>query len=148
MSNELQINSFKKGESEKGKVVCVEHSLFIGLIPHPEILERYEKIFPGAAERILKMAEEQSLHRRTQESRVIGSDILNSRLGLIFALIIGLAGIIGGAVCIVNGKEVSGSIFGMTCIATLVGVFVYGSQNRRKERESRRVDEKEKRDEE
>lgn len=42
-----------------------------GPIPDPMTLERYDQILPGAAERIIKMAEDQSTHRREIEKIVI-----------------------------------------------------------------------------
>ncbi len=48
---------------------------FSGPLPPPEILKRFDKVVPCTAERIIKMAEEQSAHRRELEKRVIDSDI-------------------------------------------------------------------------
>jgi uncharacterized membrane protein len=44
---------------EKGQVVKIERQIsqFSGPLPAPEILQRYETILPGSAERILAMAE-------------------------------------------------------------------------------------------
>lgn len=41
--------------------------VFLGPVPHPEILQGYEKVIPGAAERILMMAEQQQEHRFARE---------------------------------------------------------------------------------
>jgi len=40
---------------------------FSGPLPHPEILNRYDQIITGAAERILIMAEEDARHQRDIE---------------------------------------------------------------------------------
>lgn len=40
---------------------------FQGPIPPPAVLEGYERVVPGAAERILRMAEQEALHRRALE---------------------------------------------------------------------------------
>lgn len=112
--------------------------MFSGPLPSPEIIESYERILPGAAERIFKMAEEQSRHRREIESGVIRSDIRNSHLGLIFGFIIGLAFLSSSVLMVYFGQAVVGSVLGLGTIIGLVGVFVYGSQLRRKEREWRR----------
>ncbi len=47
--------------------------LYAGPLPHPEILEKFEQILPGSADRILKQAEAQTLHRIELEkkSRII-----------------------------------------------------------------------------
>jgi uncharacterized membrane protein len=107
-----------------------------GPLPHPAILAQYNEIVPGAAERIIAMAEVQTQHRQQLEKAVIESDIRNSRLGLHYGLIIGLVAVLGGVACIVMGHEVGGSIVGGTGLTGLVGVFVYGSRQKQKEREA------------
>ncbi|MDB5341986.1 MAG: hypothetical protein JWP89_363 [Schlesneria sp.] len=44
------------------------------------------------------MAEKQADHRRHLESQITSSDITNSRVGLVFGLIIGLGGIVAATV--------------------------------------------------
>jgi uncharacterized membrane protein len=83
------------------------------------------------------MAEKQSQHRQEIEIKVITSDIKNARLGLHYGLIIGLASVVGGVVCIISGYEIGGTILGGSGLSSLVGVFVYGSRQKRKEREKR-----------
>lgn len=83
------------------------------------------------------MAETQSRHRQELESKAIASDIANARTGLHYGLIIGLVSIIGGCICIALGQQIGGSIIGGTGLTGLVGVFVYGTRERRKEREKR-----------
>jgi len=108
-----------------------------GPLPPAESLAQYEKVAPGSAERIIAMAEQQAVHRQVMEKKVIDSDIANSRRGLIYGLIIGLTAVVGGCACVMTGHDVSGSIIGGTGLTGLVGVFVYGSRERRKERETR-----------
>ena len=48
-------------------VARVIQSEFRGPIPPPEIISGYEAIIPGAADRILAMAEKQSQHRQEME---------------------------------------------------------------------------------
>lgn len=116
-----------------GSIISVEGK-YEGPLPLPAHLEKYEAVLPGAAERIMAMAEKQSDHRRGLETKVVNSDIANSRLGLIFGFIIAMLGISGGVFLINNGKIVEGSIFSGLTVVSLVGAFVYGSQQRRKER--------------
>ncbi len=108
---------------------------FAGPLPMPADLEQYNRILPGAAERILSMAEKQAEHRQGIENRVIGSDTRNSMLGLIFGFLIGALGLGCGFFLIFNGMLVEGSIFGGATLASLVTTFIYGSQQRRRERE-------------
>ena len=52
---------------------------FSGPLPHPDMLRKFDDVVPGAAERIIKMAEDQSNHRKDLERKVIESDIARSR---------------------------------------------------------------------
>lgn len=40
---------------------------FSGLLPHPEMLKEYEAILPGAAERLLQLAEREQANRNGLE---------------------------------------------------------------------------------
>ena len=83
------------------------------------------------------MAETQMKHRQDLEKRVIDSDIGDSRLGLFLGFIVAIVAILAGAYCIVNGHSIAGGILGSSAVPGLVGVFVYGSKQRRKEREAK-----------
>lgn len=48
---------------------------FEGPIPPPAVLQGYEQILPGAAERILRMAEQQAAHRHSLELKSINANI-------------------------------------------------------------------------
>jgi len=125
-------------DHKKHQIMAVAKShLHAGPLPPPEVLIKYNEAVPNAADRIITMAESQSAHRQQLESEVVESDVKNSRLGLLYGLIIGLTAVIGGTVCIVSGYEAGGSILGSTGLTGLVGVFVYGSRSKRKEREER-----------
>jgi len=77
-------------------------------LPLPAELERYEHILPGAAERIFKVFENQSKHRQELEKKVVDSECLNSKLGIICALSIALVTIIGAIICVMSGHELGG----------------------------------------
>lgn len=139
MSKEI-VNSDNNKKNEKKSVVfrSAQSTVhFSGPLPPPEILGKYDQISPGAAKIIIEMADRQAGHRQGLENRVINSDIFNSRIGLIFGFIIGMTGIISGALLVYFGKTASGILLSGTTILSLVGTFVYGSQGRRKEREEK-----------
>lgn len=100
---------------------------YYGPLPLPEHLEKYDKILPGAAERIVLMAEKQQEHRMAAENSVLKTVNKARILGLIFAFILFLiclllsgyalyldkmtfavgallVGIAGGAVSFITGK--------------------------------------------
>lgn len=107
---------------------------YSGPLPPPGALEKYEQILPGAAERILKLAEDQSKHRQSLEKKVIDQDVRNSLLGIICAFLVSVSFIIASAYTTVNGHPVVGSLIGSGGLTGLVAVFIYGSRARMKER--------------
>lgn len=111
-----------------------EFQAFSGPLPPPEILQKFDEIVPGAAERIIKMAEDQSAHRRELERRVIISDVNRSKWGQILGFIIAVVGLVVSAVIAIYGSAITGGILGVGTLASLVGVFMYGSKTRSEER--------------
>jgi hypothetical protein len=83
------------------------------------------------------MAEEQAKHPQGLEKVVIESDIKDSKTGLYFGFIIGLVAIISGTICIVYGHSIAGGVLGGSAVPGLTAVFVYGSRQRRREREAK-----------
>jgi len=122
---------------ERAIIAKLNAQHFSGPLPPPQILIQYNEAVPDAADRIITMAESQSNHRQNLETKVLDADIKSARIGLHYGLIIGLAAITGGVICTLLGYELGGGIIGGTGITGLVGVFVYGSTQRRKERERR-----------
>lgn len=103
---------------------------FSGPLPHPDILRKYNDVVPGAAERIIQMAENQSVHRKELEKKVIESDIARSKWGQILGFIIAIIGLIGAVVISIIGNAWAGGIIGLGTLGSLVGVFMYGSKER------------------
>ena len=114
---------------------------YSGPIPPAEQLKQYEDICEGAANRILAMAEAQSLHRQSIESNVIKSNTRNSLLGVIFAFVLGLTTICGGMFLAYNGLPWPGALLGSAGLIGLVSVFIYGTRSNREERAGKRKSE-------
>ena len=106
---------------------------FSGPLPPPEALERYNQIVPGAAERIIAMAESQHDHRQELEKHVIHSNVSAQRLGTLLGFIVAMTAIIGGIWLIHEGKDTAGLASVLTALGALVGVFVYSKVEQKKE---------------
>lgn len=111
--------------------------LFSGPLPPPDDLEKYEKISPGFADRIVQMAEKEADHRRNVDMINLGLDkellAAHSRttfIGQLFGLGIGVLALLTCAYLIINGHEVSGALIGTTGITGLVAVFVIGRRKK------------------
>jgi uncharacterized membrane protein len=113
---------------------------FSGPIPPPAILDQYNKILPGAAERIICMAEQQGDHRRHLEKVTIEANAFSEKLGPILGFIIAMTAIVGGIWLISKGLKIEGLAAVLTAIAAPVGLFVYGKYQQQKELQAKRDD--------
>ena len=118
--------------SEKGHYTKIEVTAFtyMGPLPPAEAFERYETVCPGAAYRIISMAERQAAHRQAIEKKVVDISSFNSTAGIISALILAIAVLIGGVVCILQDHDRAGAVIVGIDIVGLCGVFVYGTKMR------------------
>jgi uncharacterized membrane protein len=107
---------------------------FSGPIPPPEILKAYDEIEPGTARRILAQAEMQTAHRIEIEKTSINSEIRRSNWGLVAGFVVAMASIVGGCLLVWAGHDVAGATIATGSVVALVGVFVYGTATRQKER--------------
>jgi len=115
----------------------VSEAHFSGPIPPPELLLAYDEAMPGCAARILEMAEQQSLHRRTQEEKINSAAVremelkfTEARVGQIFALMIPLAFIGTGFYAIMHGHDTAGAAVAVagagTGISQMIAAFMRG----------------------
>lgn len=107
---------------------------FMGPLPPPEILRGYEDVLPGAADRILKMAETQASHRQGLESIAVNGGNRRSWWGLALGFIISLVVFGLGTAIVLEGHSAAGATVMSVDVVGLAGVFVYGQQSQRKER--------------
>ena len=61
------------------QITVEQKSFFSGPVPPPENLAHYEQICPGAAERILLMAEAEQNHRIKTDNEILELEKLNSK---------------------------------------------------------------------
>jgi len=115
------------------ETLAVRSELFSGPLPHPDHLEAYERIMPGAAERIFRAFGEETGHRRTMESKVIDSSLRSESRGQIFGFVIGMTAVIGGIGLMAFDKSVTGAATSLSALVTLVGVFVWSKRQRSRE---------------
>src|SRR3989338_766052 len=85
---------------------------FSGPLPHPSILQGFDHVVPGAAERILQMAERQAAHRMELEKAVIISDIKKSERGQSFGLVVAVGGLVAAFVLGLYGHDLAAGIIG------------------------------------
>jgi uncharacterized membrane protein len=102
-------------------------------LPPPETLQKYNEIVPGAADRIIKMAESQHEHRLLLEKKVVESNTFSQKVGLLLGFVIAMTAIGGGIRLSLMGKGGAGLTSIISALAALVGVFIYGKIQQGKE---------------
>ena len=102
-----------------------------GQLPSPEILQKYNSVIPGLADRLVLQAEKQTTHRIALEKKLLNSNICKSFMGLIFGFLISSLGVGGGLYLTFVGFNVIGIVFSSATLVSLVMSFIYGSQYRK-----------------
>ncbi len=102
------------------------------------MLQAYEDIKPGYADRIMDAFERQEAHRQYLERITIEGDGRRAWAGIMRALVIALVFLGGGILLALTRHDTGGTvlsgIIGVGGLVGLVGVFVYGTNSRRQER--------------
>jgi uncharacterized membrane protein len=83
------------------------------------------------------MAESQSTHRQAIEKAVILGNVSAQTRGVWFAFLLALTGILAGFYLELHGHRLTGFGFFLTSLAALVGTFVFGRLDQRKERQEK-----------
>ena len=97
-----------------------------GPLPSPDILARYNQLIPGAAGRIIAMAETDAMHLQSMEEMRLSASFQERRLGQIFGFSIAVMGLSASVFLAVTGHEITASVLGGATLISLVSVFVIG----------------------
>ena len=122
----------KELQPEQRKVIikAFKQEAFSGPIPHPELLQKYENIQGGFADRIIKLAEKQLDHRIDSERQVVDGSVSDSKRGQIFAFIVAVLFLVAAVYLGINGHDWLAGILGGGTLVSLVTVFVTGKKNK------------------
>ncbi|NRO06358.1 DUF2335 domain-containing protein [Lactobacillus helveticus] len=112
----------KSGMPKETKDEIIAHlEMYRGPIPHPDILEGYQKLYPNAAKEIIDNGVDESKHRRKLETARQKRRGLLAWTSLIVVSIVTILCICISAYLIVNNHSAAGSIFGGIGVFTLFG---------------------------
>lgn len=95
-----------------------------GELPAAETISTYEEVLPGAADRILRMLETQADHRMSMERTLVEGAARTERLGQLMGLVIVLVVFLVGAVLIVSGHQIPGTLLAIADLGVLVAVYL------------------------
>lgn len=103
----------------------LRHSSFKGPLPLPSIMAGYDRVVPGAAERILRMAEESVTFQQKIAMAALSALSSDTRRGQWFAFLIATLALITGGVAVLVGHPFAGATIVSTTLAGGVGTFVF-----------------------
>lgn len=108
-------------------------SAFIGPMPHPDLLERYEKILPGFSDRSLSLLEKEQVNRNNIDRRSLDlsskhMDHVTRRflvLRVSNVLVLTILGLLGAAVAFwAGGPTIGGSVLVVEAAGILLNTLV------------------------
>lgn len=118
------MGNLKQSNNTVGSVQVRHETHFSGPLPRPEDLEEYDNIVPGAAERILQMAEKEMQHRHEEDSKLSKNVITTTYLSILVAfLCVIIISFLSFYAMYVGSPAVGGTI-AVGAIATVAGVFL------------------------
>lgn len=116
------------------ELIRQELSFYSGPLPSPRVLREFDEVVPGSARRLIDRFEKQSDHRMAMEEKNLDASIDRANRGLVAGLIVVVLALATALILGLNGQEVAAAAIGGGSLATVAGVFVYGSINQRRER--------------
>lgn len=123
----------REGQLIEKVAAVVRREEFSGPIPHPSILEGYEKILPGSADRILRMAEAQVSHRHDLEKSMVKTESRDSLLGILCAFALGVACLITAVIIVLIVPNAASAIFasllGMSGMGSIIIAFIKSTRS-------------------
>ena len=110
---------------------------FSGPLPPPPVLQGYEDVQPGFAERIMQMAESENRHRQqmerdslSAESVALREDLQRAKHGLYIAALVAVLFLAASTTIAVFVDTLAGTVLSGVDIVILAAVFVHGARQR------------------
>lgn len=138
VSNNNQLKA--QAKVQRQGALTMQHSsmeAYSGALPHPDHLERFEKIMPGISARIMNMAEKEGDHRRAQETLLVEANVQDMKLqheniarGQRCAFWISIAGLMVSAMLVYSGQHLIGASLGGGVITALAATFIIGRSSK------------------
>jgi len=136
---DIERNSRRGGSNTQPQFVArVEGTVFQGPLPHPEILAGYDRVLPGAADRIIAMAESNQRHRQTLEATVIPAGVRSERLGQVLGFILYIATLASGTYLVSMGKSTEGVTEMLSSTGAFIALYIKGQIEKKRELRGKR----------
>ncbi len=112
--------------------VVMRSESYSGPVAHPSIAQGWEAIVPGAADRILGMAEQQATHRQRMEWWAVVSRSITMPLASVLGAGLGFAAIYAGYNLLMVDKPIEGFAVMVGTLGTLVWAYAKETAEKKK----------------
>ena len=113
------------GPRQVGQILREEQIHYQGPLPQPEDFAAYERVLRGAADRILKMAENQATHRQGMERRALTGDIVKSMMGTVLVYITFGGSMFGAVYLLLHDKPIQSLAALIVALGSAFGPKIY-----------------------
>lgn len=113
-----------------GEVTVSQHETDSPIIPVAQ-LERLHQFKPEAVDWVIQQTQIEAEHRRAQDQRINTYVFIEHTLGQIFAFVIGLSGVMGGAYVAIHEQPWAGATIASLALTGLAVAFLTGKRPRR-----------------
>lgn len=79
-------NNLEVNKTHNRDVGSVSQSYYQGIVPSPEMMEKYKQVSESLPDRLVKLTEDEAIHRRKIEKRITGYHFASQLIGQVFAL--------------------------------------------------------------
>ena len=116
-----QLNGSNNGRNAH---IAVRQMVRSGPIPSPDDLRSYEDVCPGAADRIIAMAEKEQQNRHKNEQLLVESVSKGNLNGIKWAGTISVLVVVGGIICIMSDHDFAGVFLGASGLIGIISAFL------------------------
>lgn len=114
-----------KVTDRNGELTLQHHDSDSPILPVAQ-LEQLARIKPDAVDWVINQTQIEAEFRRNETKRINTFTLIERIIGQICALIIGMAGILGGSYVALNGHEAAGGTIASVALTGLAVVFLTG----------------------
>lgn len=111
-----------------GDLTVQQHETDSPILPVPQ-LEVLHGFRPDAVDWVINQTQIEAEHRRAEDKRINSFIFIERLIGQIFAFLIGLSGVIGGAYVALQGQPWAGGVIATASLTGLAVVFLTGKKS-------------------
>lgn len=121
---EETVNKIKDLSPHKKEQIISKLEMYSDPIPHPDILKKYDDMYPGAAKEIIDNGVQESVHRRSMESEMLKQSVNKDIRRDLMGFLVGILIIVFGFYLCYLGHTVIGTLFSGVSSVGLVSIFL------------------------